>query len=214
MKSLSSNENYLVEYGLINSLNSSAAGRVITKIQPFIDSQPYSSPSSYIENLWNLALADQDFVRDVRGKGFELMIACALIKENILPFYWQAEISFVPMANFDLVIYTKEIGPIVLSLKTSMRERFKQAEFEAQILKNVHRRSRTFLVTMESHEAEVLAKKIDEGLVTGIEKVAVGNESSFDELILILKNYTPIEAPKIETIVNPKIVRKNEQIGL
>ena len=60
----------------------------------------------------------------------------------------------------------------------------------------------------------MLAKKIDQGLVTGIEKVAVGNESSFDELILILKNYTPIEAPKIETIVNPKIVRKNEQIGL
>ena len=152
-------------------------------------------------------MANDDFVRDVRGKGFELMIACALIKEGILPFYWQAEISFVPMANFDLVIYTKEIGPIVLSLKTSMRERFKQAEFEAQILRNVHRRSRTFLITMESHEAEGLAKKIDQGLVTGIEKVAVGNESSFDELISILKEYTPIEAPRIETIVNPRLIR-------
>jgi hypothetical protein len=176
------------------------------QIQPSIRNHPYASPSSYIDDLWSRALANPDFVRDVRGKGFELMIACALIKENILPFYWQAEISFVPMANFDLVIYTKEIGPIVLSLKTSMRERFKQAEFEAQILKNVHRRSRTFMVTMESHEAEVLTKKIEQGLVTGIEKVAVGNESSFDELISVLKNYSPAEAPKIETIVHPKII--------
>jgi hypothetical protein len=195
---------YLRDYGLVANSGSSAAARVLLEIQPTLDSLSYERPSLYIQMLWDRACAHDDFVRDIRGKGFELIIACALIKEGILPFYWQAEISFVPMVNFDLVVYTHEIGPIVLSLKTSMRERYKQAEFEAQILKNVHRRSRTFLVTLDSHEASVLEAKIERGLLTGIEKVAVANESSFDEVINILKSYTPIEAPSFQAIINPK----------
>ena len=61
--------------------------------------------------------------------------------------------EFVPLANFDLVVYTEERGPVVLSLKTSIRERYKQAEFEAQAMKDVHRRAKNFLVTMEKDEA-------------------------------------------------------------
>jgi hypothetical protein len=39
----------------------------------------------------------------VRGKFFELVIASCLIKNNILPFFWQAQLEFVPLAKVQLI---------------------------------------------------------------------------------------------------------------
>jgi hypothetical protein len=51
--------------------------------------------------------------------------------------------------------------PICISAKTSLRERYKQADFEAIALKYVHRKALSFLVTLEENEAKsVKAKKL------------------------------------------------------
>jgi hypothetical protein len=142
--------------------------------------------------------------RDVRGKFFELLIACCLIRNQILPFFWQAQLEFVPLANFDLVIYTEEKGPIVLSLKTSIRERYKQAEFEAQAMKDVHRRAMNFLVTMDKEEAEAVRSNIEDGILTGIDGVAVANNPSFDEVIKFLKTLTIVDTPIFSAVKNPQ----------
>jgi fructose-specific phosphotransferase system component IIB len=112
--------------------------------------------------------------------------------------------EFVPLANFDLVVYTQERGPIVLSLKTSIRERYKQAEFEAQAMKDVHRRAKNFLVTMEKEEALSLQSKIDTGVLAGIDEAIVANDKSFDRLIEFLKNLTIVDSPIFSAIKNPK----------
>ena len=147
---------------------------------------------------------DPRLTRDVRGKFFELLIATCLIRNKILPFFWQAQLVFVPLANFDLVVYTEERGPIVLSLKTSIRERYKQAEFEAQAMKDVHRRAKNFLVTMEKDEALSLQSKIDTGVLAGIDEAIVANENSFDRLIEFLKSLTIVDSPIFSAIKNPK----------
>jgi hypothetical protein len=107
-------------------------------------------------------------------------------------------------ANFDLVVYTQERGPIVLSLKTSIRERYKQAEFEAQAMKDVHRRAKNFLVTMEKEEALSLQSKIDTGVLAGIDEAIVANDKSFDRLIEFLKSLTIVDSPIFSAIKNPK----------
>lgn len=53
---------------------------------------------------------------------FELLIQYILYQNNLLPFYRQAKVIFVPNVNFDILLYTKEIGPLCLSIKTSLRE--------------------------------------------------------------------------------------------
>ena len=121
-----------------------------------------------------------------------------------MPFFWQAQLEFVPLANFDLVIYTVERGPIVLSLKTSIRERYKQAEFEAQAMKDVHRRAMNFLITMDKDESTALQNNIDSGILTGIDGVAVANESSFDEIINFLKTLTIVDTPVFSAVKNPQ----------
>ena len=101
-------------------------------------------------------------------------------------------------------------GPVVLSLKTSIRERYKQAEFEAQAMKDVHRRAKNFLVTMEKDEAISLQTKIDSGVLSGIDGVVVANEKSFDELIKLLKSLSIVDTPVFSAIKNPQKIEFRE----
>lgn len=204
-------QNYLVEYGIVSesTANKSASASLLLAIQPHLDSIQIQQPSKYVDFIWKKAERDKRLTRDVRGKFFELLIASSLIKNEVFPFFWQAQLEFVPLANFDLVLYTEERGPVVLSLKTSIRERFKQAEFEAQALKNVHRRALNYLVTIESDEAISLKSKIDLGVLTGIDDVIVANEPSFDTLIENLKSLTIIDSPTFSAIRNPHKIDLN-----
>jgi hypothetical protein len=201
-----SKTNYLVDYGIMSesSSHSSLSAQLLLSIQPSLETIKINQPSKYVDFIWNKAEKDDRLTRDVRGKFFELLIASCLIKNGILPFFWQAQLEFVPLANFDLVIYTEERGPIVLSLKTSIRERYKQAEFEAQAMKYVHRRAKNFLVTMEKNEAVSLKAKIDSGVLNGIDSVVVANEKSFDELMELLKSLSIVDTPVFSAIKNPQ----------
>jgi hypothetical protein len=194
-----------------SSSESSLSAQLLLSIQPSLESIEIHQPSKYVEFIWNKAEKDDRLTRDVRGKFFELVIASCLIKNEILPFFWQAQLEFVPLANFDLVVYTEERGPVVLSLKTSIRERYKQAEFEAQAMKDVHRRAKNFLVTMEKDEAVSLQAKIDSGVLSGIDGVVVANEKSFDELIELLKSLSIVDTPVFSAIKNPQKIELRKE---
>jgi hypothetical protein len=212
-KSDGSKTNYLVDYGIMSesSSRSSLSAQLLLSIQPSLESIEIHQPSKYVEFIWSKAEKDDRLTRDVRGKFFELVIASCLIKNEILPFFWQAQLEFVPLANFDLVVYTEERGPVVLSLKTSIRERYKQAEFEAQAMKDVHRRAKNFLVTMEKDEAVSLQAKIDSGVLSGIDGVVVANEKSFDELIELLKSLSIVDTPVFSAIKNPQKIELRKE---
>ena len=200
--------NYFLNYGVVPNSSVSAAVNVLLEVQEPFDQIDIDKPSKYVASIWEKACAHVEFGRDVRGKGFELLIATVLIKKNLLPFYWQAEFEFVPLANFDLAFYTEELGPIVLSLKTSVRERYKQAEFEAQALKAVHRRAETYLITMDEEEAKNLNTKIDSGVLYGIDRAVVATNSEFDTLISDLALLKITTAPTLPLIKRSRKVSK------
>jgi len=212
-KSDGSKTNYLVDYGIMSESSSRASlsAQLLLSIQPSLESIEIDQPSKYVEYIWSKAEKDERLTRDVRGKFFELVIASCFMKNEILPFFWQAQLEFVPLANFDLVVYTEERGPVVLSLKTSIRERYKQAEFEAQAMKDVHRRAKNFLVTMEKDEAVSLQAKIDSGVLSGIDGVVVANEKSFDELIELLKSLSIVDTPVFSAIKNPQKIELGKE---
>jgi hypothetical protein len=212
-KSVGSKTNYLVDYGIMSesSSRSSLSAQLLLSIQPSLESIEIHQPSKYVEFIWSKAEKDDRLTRDLRGKFFELVIASCLIKNEIVPFFWQAQLEFVPLANFDLVVYTEERGPVVLSLKTSIRERYKQAEFEAQAMKDVHRRAKNFLVTMEVEEAISLQAKIDSGVLSGIDGVVVAKENSFDELIELLKSFSIVDTPVFSAIKNPQKIELRQE---
>jgi len=79
---------------------------------------------------------------------------------------------------------------------------------KASILKQAYPRSKSFLITMDEREAGVVNEKIKTGLVFGLDDVIVANQSSFDDLINELQNYTLFEPEPIDFLKSTRFISK------
>lgn len=198
-------EEIFLEKGIVKSKGTKALNAFSTVIPDFT-SLAHLKPSDYVNDLWNKYESSHCSERDINGKVFEYILISLLINQNLLPLYIQAKVAFVPNVDFDLLLYTKE-KPIVLSAKTSLRERYKQADLEAIALKYVHRKAESYLLTLNQKESLSVNKKIQEGGVIGINNVVLGTSLEIDNFINYLKTLQLIEAGSIEIITASSIVK-------
>lgn len=169
----------------------------------------YNSPHEYVNLYWNKYLSLNERNANLNGKVFEYIIATLLYNENLLPLYIQAQVAFVPNVDFDALLYSREVGPIALSMKTSLRERYKQADLEAIALKYVHRKAKAFLLTMEENEAVNAKNKIVSGDIIGLDAIVVCSGKDIDEMITNLKiSYQYTIAGSVDIIKSSQVVNK------
>lgn len=168
----------------------------------------YDKPSDYINKYWNAYHNIKERNANLNGKVFEYIITTLLYREKLLPVYIQAQVAFVPNVDFDALLYSKEVGPIALSMKTSLRERYKQADLEAIALKYVHRKAKSYLLTMEKDEANNVKQKIKSGDIIGLDKIILCSGEDIDNLINDLKNYEYIIAGSVDIIKSTQIVKQ------
>ena len=117
-----------------------------------------------------------------------------------------AKVAFVPNVIYDLMFYTTEHGPICWSVKTSLRERYKQADLESIALKYVHRKALSYLITLNENEAANVKRKIKTGDVIGLDNVIVATNPEFDELVEELKQLDFEEPPTVKVIESTQVV--------
>jgi hypothetical protein len=129
-----------------------------------------------------------------------------LIRENIHPIFLNAKVAFVPNINYDLLLFSRDKGPICLSAKTSFRERYKQADLEAIALKYVHRRSLSYLLTLSNEDAEMVNQKQRLGDVIGLDKAICATGAKFNLLIEELKEVNLTESPQFEVVSSNQII--------
>ena len=164
-----------------------------------------TSPSAAITELWSRYPSGK--ASSLNGKVFEGLLATIFYRCGIFPLYVEARLSFVPNVEFDFVAYSKKFGPIILSAKTSLRERYKQADLEGMMVRQMHRKAKSFLITLNSKEARVVNAKIDTGQVLGLDSVVVATDIAFDHLIDDIKMYEYFEPEKIEVPSCKRLVR-------
>lgn len=182
------------------------AGNLFESLFPDFMEIHYSSPSEYVKNLWDIYKQVSDQNSNLNGKIFEYILATLCIRENILPLYLSAKVAFVPNVIYDLMFYTAERGPICWSVKTSLRERYKQADLESIALKYVHRKALSFLITLDEREALGVKNKIKTGDVIGLDDVIVATNPEFDELVANLKLLKFEEPPTVKVIESGQVV--------
>lgn len=119
----------------------------------------------------------------LNGSIFELIISTLLYKKGFKPFYTQAKVAFVPNVDYDIIFHTSDKNIICLTLKTSTRERIKQADLEAVALRYVHRRSITFLLTLTTREAMTQKKNLSRGAFLGLYSIIDCNNNEDLELL-------------------------------
>jgi hypothetical protein len=173
----------LSEIGLVRS-ESSKTGRIFEQIIGNFLRISASSSHGYVQMCWQ-KYQETHAQEDVgtNGKFFELCIATLLVRQDILPFYMQAKIAFVPNIDYDFIMYTLDSGPICISTKTTLRERYKQADLEAVALKYVHRKAKSYLINISEVENRSLQHKIENGGVMGLDGSIYAFSIEFDKFI-------------------------------
>ncbi len=147
---------------------------------------PKMQGSELVEQGYEAYLQQYGSTASRNGRIYELLIVEAIRRAGIGPVYYQARYLFVPNVEFDVLLYHPR-SPVVLSCKTSLRERYKQAELEGYVLKSVYRGARVYLVTRNPGEGLGVQKKIKEGVIVGLDDCIITRDSeAFDDLLLNL----------------------------
>ena len=119
----------------------------------------------------------------INGRIFEYIICETLAYENITPFYYQAKFLHVPNCDFDVALYHPG-KTVVLTLKVSLRERYKQADLEGIALRQVYRGANSYLITLNEKEALTNKPKIATGDINGLNDIVLANKSEYTDLLL------------------------------
>ena len=135
--------------------------------------------------------------RPTNGKVFECLVIDALYHHGAHPAYHQARVVNVPNVIYDVLLFHPN-RPVVLSCKTSLRERWKQADLEGLALKQVYRGARSILLTL-SPEGYGVQNNIDDSNVVGLDQCIVidGKTTEFDDLLDELTSEVFVEASEI-----------------
>ena len=121
--------------------------------------------------------------RGHNGSMFECLILEALLIQGIQPAYYQASLLNIPGVKYDIVLHNQR-RPVVISCKTSFRERIKQAYYEGLMFKNIHREGLSYVVTMDEKEGKREQRKVES-------KEAQGADELLDQLSV--ENYLRAE---------------------
>lgn len=141
----------------------------------------------------------------INGRIFEFLIAETLAQADVTPFYYQANFQLVPNADFDILLYDPR-EPVILTMKTTLRERYKQADLEGLVLKQVYRHAKSYLITLSEGEADSVNSKIEKGDVTGLERCIIASSEKYSEFIDNLKNKDFVVAELIQPITKGTII--------
>ena len=120
----------------------------------------------------------------VVGGMFELMVMECLIRQGVGPFLYQAT-TFVRKAKFDIVLYNEQT-PVALSIKRTLRERYKQAAYEGDNLQKVYPTSRTYLLVEDCKEARGVQQKIIDQEATGLYACLCFDSDDYDTIFFEL----------------------------
>ena len=140
------------------------------------------------------------------GRWLEWAVLVALREKKLTPAYWQAEFACVPNAFNDVLLWSKEYGPVILSCKTSLRERYKQADLEAVALRQHFPNAKFFLITLDDDKRHVarIRKKIANKELLALQ--AVYDEANVDQLFAFLKTLT-LSEPDAKLLRSGRLVR-------
>lgn len=170
-----------------NATNENENIRITKKLLSECNVPTTAAPSEFIEIHWKHYKTKFKSNNALNGAIFENLITLALARAGISNIYTQTEITFVPSAIFDIFLYTTE-GSYALSIKTTLRERWKQADLEALAIKQVHKDCSCYVITLAKQE--VGARRRNDSTYAGINGFILADTSEFDDLVSELQEKT------------------------
>lgn len=154
-------------------------------------------PSQFVDFYWTRYQEKHPSNNSINGSIFEQILVLSLLRAGITPVYTQTKLAFVPNVILDIVLYNRRY-PVTISAKTSLRERWKQADLEAMATKYIHRDARCYVVSLS--ESEVNARRHESNSYMGIDKFILANKEEYDDLVKDLSNMVFSHSESIKII--------------
>ena len=133
---------YFLSQGKKNAHKSKAL-KLIEKVCPDLNFNTHIRSSMFVSNIFEKIEKKFKPSNALRGSIFEYLMMCVFFRNNINPFFYQVNLSLVHNVTFDFVLFDTNKKPIIISLKTSGRDAYKQVELECFAAKQVHKNCRT-----------------------------------------------------------------------
>lgn len=167
-------------------------------LQPIFDSvfkdildEEYLTPELFLKKNWikyTEHIKKNKVNNNQPGKVFEVFFEIILKNEKIKVYSKDSNIKGVPLVKPDFLIRKRDGNFIFISLKTSLRERWKQADWEAIKFKEKYHSSDCYLITLHETEIKSLKNKISKGqLKGGLDAAFFGLSSDLNDLLEIVK---------------------------
>ncbi len=195
----------LITWGLVDR----APGTVeaFDKLWPKLSTNG-KADSFIVKSFWTL-VEHEGLSNNIRGSLFEALVGLLLLRRGIEPFFRQAELAYVNNARFDFVLWEEGEYPISLSLKTSLRERYKQAILESDALKSVHRVAQSYLITLDHEAVRTRQQRADDrSQFSSIDGFVLADSVEFDGLLDHLQELSFAIPKPISPQLNSKMVKR------
>lgn len=144
---------------------------------------PRELPHQVVRDFWEKYKTTSHPNNSVNGRMLEFIVCECLAHFGVGPIYFQAKFYNLENDVYDLASWTEEGYPIIISCKTSLRERWKQADLEGRLLKLKYPNAQSYLITLEKREATRRKRDIENGTVTGIDALYLADEPEFDSFV-------------------------------
>ena len=190
---------YFLKNGKINASKSKAL-KLIEKVWPNLNSNSHIRYSMFINNVFDKIEKKFQPSNALRGSIFEYLIMCVFFRNDINPFFYQVNLNFVHNVTFDLVLFDTNKKPIIISLKTSGKDAYKQVELEFYAAKQVHKNCRTIYVTYEDDAVRFIERKKELSEIHSIDEIYSTQDKDFDKLIKDLSSRDYIDPQKINYV--------------
>lgn len=190
---------YFLSKGKVNASRSKAL-KLIEKVCPNLNSNPHIRSSMFINNIFEKIEKKFKPSNALRGSIFEYLMMCAFFRNDINPFFYQVNLSFVHNVTFDFVLFDTNKKPIIISLKTSGKDAYKQVELECFVAKQVHKNCRTIYITYEDDAVRFIERKKDLSEIHSIDEIYSTQDKDFDKLIKDLSSRDYINPGSVSII--------------
>ena len=190
---------YFLSQGKKNAHKSKSL-KLIEKVCPDLNFNPHIRSSMFVSNIFEKIQKKFQPSNALRGSIFEYLMMCVFFRNNINPFFYQVNLSFVHNVTFDFVLFDTNKKPIIISLKTSGKDAYKQVELECFVAKQVHKNCRTIYITYEDDAIRFIERKKDLSEIHNIDEVYSTQDKDFDKLIKNLSSRDYIDPQKIDYV--------------
>lgn len=150
--------------------------------------------------VFNMIWEQRSWQDKVSRKFFEELITEILTLSGLSPVLKNVVFTFLPNIVFSVVVYTEEIGPIVFYIEDRITPECKYLDFQSYFLRQTIRKSRSYLITLDSVRAKEWNKKISAGNLIGLDRVVNARSKDFDHLLFSLRELTYVTSVKVDLI--------------